>query len=105
MDAAAEQVVRTELVHRRDGARLTIRRGVSLVLSVPIVIVGSIFFAAAFGGYVSLAVITLAAIWSLSAGISGATYIAEGASLSRRYTRQLRGLDARHQLPEARLLR
>ena len=83
----------------------TINRGVALIGLVPVVLVGAVVAAlglGAFGAFISL---LMAAAYTLVGGIAGLASIAGGIADYRRSGRELRALDATHQLPEARVVR
>jgi hypothetical protein len=105
VDEAAELVVRAELERNRVGARMLIRRGLVLLVSVPLVVLTAVLTAFAFGSYGAFAALTIGGVYALGAGIIGMSSVVDGVAHHRRCTQELRGLDATHQLPVARLLR
>lgn len=104
MDAAAERVLRAELVRGQEQARVTISRGVALIAVAPLVLFAAIVAGLALGGAGALMAGIIAATYLLVGSIAGMASIAAGLSEHRRCARELRVLDARYQLPRARLL-
>jgi hypothetical protein len=104
VDDAVEEVVRAELIRSRDAARRRAVRGGVLVASVPLV-VGGALVAVLVGFKIGFPAMLLAGGWTLFAGLGGTNELVHGISDHRTCARQLRGLDERRQLPEARLLR
>jgi hypothetical protein len=104
MDASSEPVGRAELVRTRDEARTEIHRGVALIAAVPLVLIAAVVGAFALGGFGAFMAILLAATYLLVGSIAGIGMIVGGVVDHRRYTRQLRELEAVHQLPEARVV-
>jgi phosphate/sulfate permease len=104
MDASSEHLVRAELVRMREEARYVIHRGVALIAVVPLVLIAAVIAAFALGGFGAFMSILLAATYLLVGSIAGIGMIVGGVTDHRRCTRQLRELEAVHQLPEARVI-
>lgn len=104
MDGAGDQLVRTELVRLQEEARVSIRRGVVLIAVVPVVLIASAIAATVVGGFGAFLSLLAAATYMLIGSIAGMASIAGGVAEHRRSARKLRELDARRQLPPARLV-
>ena len=105
MDAAAEEVVRAELVRSQDEARMSISRGVAMIGIVPLVVIGAVIAGFALGGFGAFLAFLVAAAYTLVGSIAGIASIVGGIADHRRCARELRSLDDIRKLPEARLLR
>ena len=104
MDAADEQVVRAELVRTQHEARGLLYRGVALMASVPVVLIGAVIAAYLLPGWAGLMAIILAGVYALAGGIAGFAVIVSALADHRQSARQLRGLDDLRKLPEARVV-
>ena len=105
MDEAAEEVVRVELVGRRDRARYMIRRGLGLMVAAPIGMAVVLTIGASLPGYAAYLAILFGSVFALGALLYGWITTINAVGDKRHSSRALRALDERRQLPEARLLR
>jgi hypothetical protein len=105
VDEAAEEVVRVELVGRRDRAQQVITRGAALMVGGPLAMALVLAIGVTLHGYAAYVAMLLGSVFALIALLYGCITTVNALSVKRHATHSLRVLDERRKLPEARLLR
>ncbi len=102
MDETVELVLRDKVTLRKAEAAKTINRGVALILFIPIVIAAAVALTALFD---TLWPLLIGALYTIVGALVGGMVLALGIAKHRGATRELREIDAIHQLPVARVVR